>query len=205
MKRNDKASFLAKEFPIGDSTDTSEKTIISDFVHGLIQSVRHDGSSDKGAPAPAERPHLPAHFVKALVGIATQAWKLKVRMLDPATQEAREEHRKLYRHVESILDSLNEIGLQLRDRTNEAFDYGLPEKVIGTQPTPGITKERVIETIKPSIYWEQHLLQVGEVVVATPVSTDGAIAPAPKAGEAKAENPPKPETGPDSTANTALK
>jgi len=49
-----------------------------------------------------------------------------------------------------------------------AFDYGLPLKVVTTQPTPGITKESVIETIKPTIYWQKQIIQMGEVVIATP-------------------------------------
>jgi hypothetical protein len=41
--------------------------------------------------------------------------------------------------------------------------------VITTQPTAGIAKERVIETIKPTIYWNETIIQTGEVVIATRV------------------------------------
>jgi hypothetical protein len=38
------------------------------------------------------------------------------------------------------------------------------------EPTEGITRETVIETIKPSVYWEDKCIQNGEVIVGTPKS-----------------------------------
>ena len=107
--------------------------------------------------------------MKTLAAIATNAWKAKAKMLDSASGEVREDMKRVYRHVESILESLHEMGIEIKDHTNEAFDYGLPLKVVTTQPTPGITKEKVIETIKPTVYWQKQIIQMGEVVVATPV------------------------------------
>ena len=43
--------------------------------------------------------------------------------------------------------------MEVKDRTGEAFDYGLPEKVVTAQPQPGLTREIIIETIRPTIYW----------------------------------------------------
>jgi hypothetical protein len=40
---------------------------------------------------------------------------------------------------------------------------------VTSQPTAGITKERVTETLKPTIYWRNKIIQMGEVVIATPV------------------------------------
>lgn len=62
------------------------------------------------------------------------------------------------------------MGLEVKDHTGDAFDYGLPLKVVTTQPTPGITREMVVETIKPTIYWERQIIQAGEVVIATPAA-----------------------------------
>jgi hypothetical protein len=104
---------------------------------------------------------------KALANIATNAWKARSRMVD-SEGEPREETKRIYRHVDSILDSLAQLNVEIRDHTGEAFDYGLPLNVITTQPTKGIIRDRVIETIKPTIYWNRQLIQAGEVVIATP-------------------------------------
>lgn len=105
---------------------------------------------------------------KALAEIATQAWRARSKMIDSASGEAREEMKRVFRHIEAILEKLREVGLELKDHTGDVFDYGLPLKVVATQPQPGIARENVIETIKPTIYWQDRIVQMGEVVIATP-------------------------------------
>jgi hypothetical protein len=114
------------------------------------------------------RPVIPPVVVKGMADIATNAWKAKGKMLDATTGEVRDEMKRVYRHIEGVLESLQAMGLDVKDHTGDAFDYGLPLKVITTQPTQGITRESVIETIKPTIYWQQQMIQTGEVVIATP-------------------------------------
>lgn len=115
---------------------------------------------------------IPEHVVKGMADIATNVWKAKVKMLDGASGEVRDEMRRVYRHIEGVLETLHEMGLELKDHTGDAFDYGLPLKVITTQPMQGITRENVIETVKPTIYWEHQIIQMGEVVIATPASEE---------------------------------
>jgi hypothetical protein len=45
-------------------------------------------------------------------------------------------------------------------------------KVISFEQTPGLSREEIKETIKPSIIWQGRLLQTGEVIVGTPVQAD---------------------------------
>jgi hypothetical protein len=47
-------------------------------------------------------------------------------------------------------------------------------KVVAFQPTPGIGRERVIETIKPTIYFKGKAIQMGEVIVGRPDGAKGA-------------------------------
>jgi hypothetical protein len=108
----------------------------------------------------------------AMTAIATNVWKAKSKMLDAVSGEVREEMKRVYRHVEAALENLREIGFEVKDHTGDTFDYGQSLKVITTQPTQGITRETVIETIKPTIYWQQQLVQTGEVVIATPAAPD---------------------------------
>jgi len=111
---------------------------------------------------------LPEKVVKAVADIATNAWKARAKMVESGTGDVRGEMKRIYRHIEGMFDSFREMGLEIKDHTGDAFDYGLPLKVVTTQPTPGITKESVIETIKPTIYWQKQIIQMGEVVIATP-------------------------------------
>ncbi|EDY20131.1 hypothetical protein CfE428DRAFT_2055 [Chthoniobacter flavus Ellin428] len=115
---------------------------------------------------------VPVEVVKAIADIANHLWKAHTKMLDTSTGEVREEMKRVYRHVDGSLESLTGIGVEVKDHTGDIFDYGLPLKVITTQPTPGLTREKVIETIKPTIYWQRQIIQMGEVVIATPASTE---------------------------------
>ena len=111
----------------------------------------------------------PEGLASNLAIIATNAWKARTKMMDGESGEPREEMRRVYRHIETMFDAFQQIGLQIKDHTGDSFDYGMPLTVITTQPTAGIAKERVIETIKPTIYWNETIIQTGEVVIATPV------------------------------------
>jgi radical SAM superfamily enzyme YgiQ (UPF0313 family) len=84
-------------------------------------------------------------------------------------EELPTERRRLERNIEAIVNSLQEFGVRVKDHTGEAYDYGQPIKVVASQPQAGISREVVTETIRPSVYWADHILQRGEVMIATPI------------------------------------
>lgn len=116
-----------------------------------------------------------------LANLGTGLWRLKQRMVDPTTGQTIEVMRRAYRHFESVWDVLTDAGIQIRDHKDEF----LPEKgfsdlhVSAYQPTPGLKKERVIDTIKPTISIRRNnlnkdvLIQRGEVIVGTPEEEAG--------------------------------
>ena len=105
---------------------------------------------------------------------------MQKRVMDSATSEIRDtfdesDGRKLGRDIQSLLALLADMGITIRDRTGQSFDYGMPEKVIDAKPQPGITKERVAETLRPTVTWTTHffkeaMIQKGEVIIQTPVA-----------------------------------
>jgi len=159
MKQPDEFKIPPGEFPAGNRV-----------IETVVRIPRAMLAEFKGSGE--VRHAIPANVVKGIADIATNVWKTKAKMLDGASGEVRDEMKRVYRHIESVLESLHEMGLEVKDHTGDAFDYGLPLKVVTTQPTHGITRESVIETIKPTIYWQQQIIQMGEVVIATPASTE---------------------------------
>lgn len=108
--------------------------------------------------------------IKTLAAIATYAWKSKSRLKDAGSVEDGGILSRVNGDIGRIWKVLvDDLGLEIKDHTEEVFDYGMPLKVVTTQPTADITKERVIETIKPTIYWRNKIIQRGEVVIATPI------------------------------------
>lgn len=117
-------------------------------------------------PAPQNEGHVP---LTALCDIALHAWRLQRRMTDRTTKEVKEEHRPLARHVTAILDTLERVGLTLRDRETEAYDYGLPEKVVAAERSAAVSRETVLETIRPTLFFRNQIVKAGEIIIALPL------------------------------------
>ena len=114
--------------------------------------------------------------VDVLTDLCTGLWRLRRRMIDPETGRPLEEMRKPFRHLESVWDTLADAGVDIRDHTDEPVpEYGsIGLSVLAYQPTPGLARERVVETVKPSIYVGGRLVQMGQVIVGTPEEESGA-------------------------------
>lgn len=108
---------------------------------------------------------------ETLADLATGLWRLRLKMVEPGTQRPLESMRRTFRHLESVWDLLAEIGLEVQDHTDTRFDSGMSLKVIAFQPDPGVARERIVETVKPSVYLGRRRIQMGEVIVATPEAT----------------------------------
>src|SRR5882757_10100655 len=123
----------------------------------------------RGGTAPAEPPPENADLATALNGsvanIVTNLWRAKAKMIEPDTGEPKEEMRRAYRHIEGALEAFNQLGLRLSDMVNQPYDAGLPVKVLTFQPTPGLSRDTILEVVRPTVIWQDTLLQMGEIVV----------------------------------------
>ena len=112
-------------------------------------------------------------YEKALASIATNAWKAKSRLKDATSVEDGGILKKIDGDLDRILNVIEQgLGWEIKGHTGKDYDYGMALKVVTTQPTAGIHRERVIETIKPTIYDKNdknRIIQIGAVVVATPI------------------------------------
>jgi hypothetical protein len=163
--------FQPKEFRLGPSRGPTLQQIkaLQDF-HAMRAKAAETqpASALEVFPKEAWRPFL--------ANLGTGLWRLRQRMLDPSNGQPLEEMRRAYRHFESVWNVLAEAGIQIRDHKGDF----LPERglsalhVSAYQPTPGLKKERVIDTIKPTISIQRAgsnqdiLIQMGEVIVGTP-------------------------------------
>ncbi|WP_433335359.1 hypothetical protein [Spirillospora sp. CA-294931] len=111
---------------------------------------------------------------RSLADVATSVWRLHVRMAGLP-----DSMRATTRHVEKAWDTLAQAGVEIKDHLNDPFDTGLSISVVAFQPTPGLERERVIETIRPSVYLGSERIQMAEVIVGTP---DSAAEPLPRPG-----------------------
>ena len=69
-------------------------------------------------------------------------------MTDAKSGEPLIEMSRAYRHLESVLITLEKEGIEIQDHDGQPFDAGLSLKVLTYQPLPNIEKEYVYDTIK---------------------------------------------------------
>jgi hypothetical protein len=117
---------------------------------------------------PLPEPGMGEQELRLLADVGTGLWRLRQKMVKPGTTQPLDEMRRPYRHLESVWDALTQAGAEIQDHTDKPFDPGMSLKVVSFQPTPGLGRERVIETIKPTIYFKGKAIQMGEVIVGRP-------------------------------------
>ena len=112
-----------------------------------------------------------------LADVATGLWRARGKLVDPASGEPLPAGRGAHRHVQRTLEVLARAGVEVVDHQGADFVAGVVLDVVAFQPVPGLTREVVIEVVRPSVYVGGVLVQRGEVIVGTPVA-DGSGATA---------------------------
>ena len=121
------------------------------------------------AQSPQKIEVVPPQVTVTLISVATNVWRARNKMLDTSTGEPKDEMRRVYRHIEGIFNAFDELGLKTIDPTGQAYDSGMALIAISFEETPGLSREEITETMKPSVTWQGRLLQKGEVIVGTPI------------------------------------
>lgn len=101
----------------------------------------------------------------AIASVVTNLWRAKLKLVDATTGEPKEETRRVHRHIEGALETFQQLGVTITELMNQPYDAGLPVKVLTFQPMPGIERDTIVEVVRPTIIWQDTLLQMGEIVV----------------------------------------
>ncbi|MBF0402801.1 hypothetical protein [Candidatus Magnetominusculus xianensis] len=126
------------------------------------------GFSMEGLSSDTEE--MPKEQMRFFADCSTRLWRLRQKMLQPGTDKPYAEMQKAYRHFESVWDTLAQFGIEIQDHTDMPYSGGLSLEVIDFQVVDGINEEKVIETIKPTIYYKSKSIQMGVVIVGKPES-----------------------------------
>jgi hypothetical protein len=142
---------------------------IRDF--SLIKNADHIGPQQ---PPPSQKIEVLLKSVtQTLSIIATNAWRARKKMVNNENGEVKDEMKRVFRNIEAIFDALSEIGIDISDMQGRVYDPGMALKVISFEPSLGLSKEEIIETVQPTIAWKGKLIQLGEVIVGTPEKIKG--------------------------------
>lgn len=143
------------------------------ILERYFSSGEEDDSREQNRIRVLERSGPPGEFPQFLAKLSTGLWRLKQNMVKPGTDEPLDEMRRAWRHFASLWDLLAENEIEIRDHTGSPYQAGMVVGVVAFQPTEGVTHEQIVETIRPTVYYKKQILQVGEVIVASPPATSG--------------------------------
>lgn len=106
--------------------------------------------------------------LKTIAAVATAVWRAKNKLDAEADAELPDELRNLPRHIQSAWDALEAGKIQVDDPTGRRYVPGMAVNTLTIQPLEGITVEVIHETIKPSVYFNDVLIQRADVIIARP-------------------------------------
>ena len=139
-------------------------------IFGFSKSFPNDGAQTSPDSELALTDHRLQLQLRSTIwaDMANALLALEQKSRDPNTAERKEAFRSIARHIDRLAECLVEIGIETQNHTNQPFDSGQSLEVLAFQPTKGISRETVVETIKPTVYLKGYRLQIGQVIVATP-------------------------------------
>jgi len=105
---------------------------------------------------------------RLLADLATGVWRLRRRVRGGPGGADPGELRRLQRELDAAVDRLTEAGVEVIDHTGELYDPGKSLRVLAFQPTDGVERDVVGETLRPTVSYQGQWLQMGEVIVHTP-------------------------------------
>lgn len=129
-------------------------------VRGLLKAVQSTSVENEPPQVGKED--------KFLSVLATNAWRMKQRMLDVETGEAKEEYKRVYRYVERFFEALTDFGVEVKEHTGQKYADGSGLKVIASEKRSDLKAPEIIETMLPTVRFEKRFLQIGEVIVGVP-------------------------------------
>jgi hypothetical protein len=148
-------------------TMDDQKNIMAEFLRA--NRKLSETSSKKDDLSRRER------SIKRLINLAINLWRLERSIsrldLDPEQSAS----KRLLRHLNASKADLAEIGFTYEDldgkRVPSTGDYAL--KIIEFIQKEPLEHDTVLETIKPSVFYQGKMVSPGEVIVGIPAGTDG--------------------------------
>ncbi|MFC1952609.1 hypothetical protein ACFLWR_00565 [Chloroflexota bacterium] len=102
--------------------------------------------------------------------VGTLVWRVQKRL--STIEQLPKELKRVSSDLESTWTALIQRGIEIKDHTGQDYVSGMALKVITSQVVPGLTKRQIMETIKPTIYYKEKIMQMGEVIIGVPQNNE---------------------------------
>ncbi|MBE1469132.1 hypothetical protein [Kibdelosporangium phytohabitans] len=107
---------------------------------------------------------------KDLAEAATNLWRARKRL--ERTTNGSKETRHAGRLLHASHDALGRAGLVIQDHDGAVYHPGHVLEVLAFQQDPAFEHDVVIETKRPSLYLSGRQIQIGQVIVGCPVTSE---------------------------------
>jgi hypothetical protein len=107
-------------------------------------------------------------LIRLMADVGTGIWRIHQGHTG-AKAEPQKELNSILRTVESIWSIMAGKGVEIKDHTGDMITGGEALRIIAFQPSSGITRDTVVETLKPTVYYKDKMVQMGEVIVGIPI------------------------------------
>ena len=107
-------------------------------------------------------------LLNLLCVIITSLWRIRNKLPSEGKIELPSEVKYIPRHVQRAWEAIMSSGFNVIDFDNDNYTPGMAVSPIAFQHVAGIESEIIIETIKPSIYFKDILIQRADVIIAVP-------------------------------------
>jgi hypothetical protein len=157
--------FFYPEFRIGRPVSLAAETVGPDSGGTSHPKTRLEGVSCTASGGDS------ADIDAVLAEIAIGLWDIARKLRPEEGHSLDRKQRLIYRRATKGIETLARIQVTIDDPTGKRYMQGSEGfmKPIELQPTAGITREIVTETVVPIIYREERIIRRGEVFVAVPL------------------------------------
>lgn len=99
-------------------------------------------------------------------GFSFDSFKKSIEDEKKSTEKSLKPLKDLSKKYDRILKILSKNGFQIMDYDGKKFNDGMIIKVLDTYPDSEVEYDTIIETVKPSIFYKNKMILMGEVIVA---------------------------------------
>jgi hypothetical protein len=107
-------------------------------------------------------------LLRTLASATTALWRVRAKLTGEPKVELPAALRLLPRHVEAAWDALEAGGITVQDPRGQRYDPGLAVNPVTYIPDASVPPNTIVETLKPSVFWKDVLIQRADVILASP-------------------------------------
>ena len=161
------AKSLQQKFPIGIRIHPTDEVLFGQEMNDTLQGIHFMIATFQEKENTDQAGEL-NELIQLIGDLCVGLWRINKRIAYLRNNDLDKDIQILNRPVQNTVDRALQAGIEIKDYSNTPYIDGMIERVVAFEPTKGILRETILETIKPSIYYKENLIHHGEIIVGTP-------------------------------------